>query len=78
MLGKRLKIKSNWKSVNGLDWKLLHKQKLELVGYQLYGTLPSKEAVDGLINFLDTLQDEAEEQGLFKFPEDTEKEVNKN
>jgi hypothetical protein len=46
-----------------IDWRQLQKQKLFLVGLQ--GVVADPEGhLEGLINFLDALQDEAVENGL--------------
>ena len=60
-----------------IDWDLLHQQKLALVGLQLRSTgkggvkltQNEREAVEGIVNLLDSLQDEAAAAGLWAFPE---------
>jgi hypothetical protein len=72
-----------------IDWDLLHRQKLTLVGLlwrsnrkrwisgrRQHGepgsvklTKSEREAVDGLVELLDDLQDEAAAAGLWAYPE---------
>lgn len=57
-------LDNRWISVERSDLNKLHQQKLALVN----GDFGSSE-IEGLINFLDHLLDEAEVKGLFKYPE---------
>lgn len=50
------------------DYKLLYKQKHDLLAALFEKRLTSEETVDGLLNFLDAVLDEAEENGLFEYP----------
>lgn len=60
-----------------IDWDLLHRQKLALVALQLRSTgtggvklTPNeREVIEGIINLLDALQDDAVAAGLWAFPE---------
>jgi len=60
-----------------IDWDLLHRQKLALVGLQLRSTgqggvkltRSEREAIEGMVNLLDALQDDAVAAGLWAFPE---------
>ena len=65
-----------FESLNNVDWKLLHQQKLVLLEMQRCqrdGT-PAAEALSGIIHLLDALQDDAAAMGLWAFPnEDGEK-----
>lgn len=63
-----------FESLNNVDWNLLHQQKrvlLEMLECQRDGS-PEAEALSGIINLLDTLQDEAADAGLWSFPVETE------
>ena len=63
-----------------IDWDLCHRQKLALVGLLLRSTgavnvrlTPNeREAIEGIVNLLDALQDEAVAAGLWAFPEQEE------
>ncbi len=63
-----------------IDWDLLHQQKLALVGLQLRSTGTGKvkltrnerEVIDGIVNLLDAMQDEAAAAGLWAFPQEHE------
>jgi hypothetical protein len=62
-------------SLNGVDWDLLHRQKLVLVEW-LGGKPSSKseiEALWGIVHLLDALQDDAEAAGRWRFPESSAK-----
>lgn len=60
-----------------IDWDLLHQQKLALVGLQLRSTgkrgvkltKGEREAIEGMVNLLDAMQDEAAAAGMWAFPE---------
>jgi len=60
-----------------IDWDLCHRQKLALVGLQLRSTRTGRvtltrseqEAIEGIVNLLDALQDDAVAAGLWAFPE---------
>ena len=59
-------------SLNGVDWDLLHQQKLVLVDW-LSGIPPqpsTMEALWGIVHLLDALQDDAAADGRWKFPHD--------
>ena len=54
-----------------VDWDLLHEQKLTMLtirARQRDGS-PEAGALSGIIHLLDALQDEAVEQGRWRFPE---------
>jgi hypothetical protein len=64
-------------TLNHVDWDLLHEQKLALLRLlenEPYDS-PNAEALSGLINLLDALQDEAEKVGIWSFPGEKEMEV---
>jgi hypothetical protein len=64
-------------TLNQVDWDLLHEQKLTLLRLlerQPYDS-PDAEALSGLINLLDALQDEAADAGIWSFPDEEEMEV---
>jgi len=60
-----------------IDWDLLHRQKLTLfvllsrsTGQGNVKLTPSeREAIEGIVNLLDALQDDAVAAGLWAFPE---------
>ena len=60
-----------------IDWDLLHRQKLALVALQLRSTgtgnvkltRSEQDAIEGIVNLLDALQDEVAAAGLWAFPE---------
>ncbi len=60
-----------------IDWEMLNRQKLALVGLQLRSTgkggvkltQNEQEAIEGIVNLLDALQDAAVAAGLWAFPE---------
>ncbi|HNQ22572.1 MAG TPA: hypothetical protein PKK06_05700 [Phycisphaerae bacterium] len=59
-----------FESLNNVDWTLLHQQKLvllEMLGRQRDGS-PEAEALSGIINLLDALQDDAAAIGRWVFP----------
>jgi len=63
-------------TLNQVDWDLLHEQKLTLLRLlerQPYDS-PDAEALSGLINLLDALQDEAAKAGIWSFPGEAEDE----
>lgn len=58
-------------SLNGVDWKLLHRQKLILVEW-LSGKPPKSsdaETLWGIVHLLDALQDDAATAGRWQFSE---------
>ena len=63
-----------FKSLNRVDWDLLHEQKQVLV--TMRATLPREsreyEALSGVIHLLDALQDDAVADGLWTFPNQDE------
>jgi hypothetical protein len=61
-------------SLKGVDWDLLHCQKLVLVEW-LSGQPPIPSQVEtlwGVVHLLDALQDDAVAGGRWQFPEDRE------
>jgi hypothetical protein len=59
-------------SLNGVDWGLLHQQKLVLVEW-LSGKPPQPSQLEtlwGIVHLLDALQDDAAAAGRWRFPED--------
>jgi len=59
-----------FESLNNIDWNLLHQQKLlllKMLECQQDGSAEA-EALSGIINLLDTLQDEAADTGIWAFP----------
>lgn len=59
-------------SLNGVDWELLHRQKLMLVEW-LSGQPPKPPQLEelwGVVHLLDALQDDAVACGRWQFPED--------
>lgn len=69
-------LEQSWKTLEGIDWDLLHKQKLALVELAMSDRLIPVECehLEGVINLLDNLGDEAERRGLFVYPENPEEE----
>ena len=63
-------------TLNQVDWNLLHQQKLTLLEMlnRRRSNSPEAEALSGIINLLDTLQDEAADAGIWAFPDETEDE----
>ena len=62
-------------SLNGVDWDLLHRQKLILVEW-LSGQPPKASQLEelwGIVHLLDALQDDAVDGGRWQFPEDHER-----
>lgn len=63
-----------FKSLNRVDWDLLHQQKQILV--TLRAKLPEEssefEALSGIIHLLDALQDDAVADGRWTFPNEDE------
>lgn len=57
-------------ALNNVDWSLLHQQKLTLLEMlsRQRDSSPEGEALAGIINLLDALQDEAAEAGIWTFP----------
>ena len=58
-------------SLNGVDWDLLHRQKLILVEW-LSGQPPKPPQVEllwGIVHLLDALQDDAVTCGRWQFPD---------
>ena len=54
------------RAVRGLDWDLLQKQKFVLL---IEGSQDDDDLRDGLLSFIDTLQDIAEKRGLWNYSE---------
>ncbi len=65
-----------FKSLNRVDWDLLHEQKQILV--TMRATLPERsrefEALSGIIHLLDALQDDAVADGRWTFANDDKRE----
>ena len=59
-----------FQSLDGVDWELLHQQKLVLLTVldNVDRNLPTAEALWGLVHLLDGLQDDAAAAGLWAFP----------
>lgn len=55
--------------LTGTDFQLLHKQKYDLVNCVYHGVPVPSETTEGLINFLDIIEDWGEQEGRFVFPE---------
>ena len=58
--------------LNGVDWDLLHRQKLVLIEWLSGKSLkpPQLEELWGIVHLLDALQDDAVVSGRWRFPED--------
>lgn len=54
-----------WKSLSETDFSLLAKQKEALVKSMMTKEPVPEEVLDGLVNFIDAIMDEAEENHLF-------------
>lgn len=54
---------------NSIDWPLLHEQKLTLLKISLDFDNKKRDDLNGILNLIDALQDDAEEMGIWKFPE---------
>ncbi len=59
-----------FKSLDRVDWNLLHEQKRVLVDIRakLSEQSPEFEALSGIIHLLDALQDNAVDDGRWAFP----------
>jgi hypothetical protein len=61
------------KTIAGVDWELLHGQKQFLFGFldeaHESGRAEEEQAIEGILNLIDGLQDAADEAGLWKFPQ---------
>jgi len=59
-----------FESLNRVDWNLLHRQKRILIEHLSSGRIkPSDaEALSGIVNLLDALQDDAAAAGRWTFP----------
>jgi len=58
-----------------IDWGMLHKQKLKLLALLLEYRAPTEEEaslLDGLLHLIDYIQDEAEKEGIWRFPQEKE------
>ena len=64
-----------FKSLNRVDWGLLHEQKQTLVTMRATVAKHSSEyeALSGIIHLLDALQDDAVADGRWAFPDDKKK-----
>jgi hypothetical protein len=67
------------KSLQNVDWDLLHQQKMALILLSYLENVPlpvltdeQKENLDGIVNFIDAIQDDIVELGLWKFPAEKE------
>ena len=61
--------------VDQIDWDLLHKQKMALLDVIITGIIKKEETselLDGLVQMLDEMQDNAVEFGVWSFPETKE------
>ena len=65
------------KTLQNIDWDLLHRQKCVLVRMRtnVAENSPEFEALSGIIHLLDALQDEAIDQGRWTFPKHTKGEI---
>jgi len=54
-----------------VDWDLLHEQKKTLLSLLLSPNLSDTQRnhLDGLVNFIDSIQDDAVAEGLWIFPD---------
>ena len=61
-----------FESLDRVDWNLLHRQKLALLSLRVDRRLDaaSIDAIEGLVNFVDALQDDAVAAGRWNFPGD--------
>ena len=61
------------KTIAGVDWDLLHEQKQYLLGFldeaHESARVEEEKALEGLLNLIDSLQDAADEAGLWRFPQ---------
>jgi len=59
-----------FKSLDKVDWDLLHRQKLVLLAMckQYRGNSPEVDALSGIIHLLDALQDDAVAESRWTFP----------
>jgi hypothetical protein len=59
-------------AVDHIDWHLLHRQKLVLLGIRnrFPQKSPEHDALSGVIHLLDALQDDAVETGRWAYPGD--------
>ena len=58
-----------------IDWPMLHKQKQTLFTLLFLKKAPTEEEaklLDGLVHLIDYIQDEAEKEGVWKFPKGDE------
>lgn len=61
-----------FKSLDKVDWNLLHQQKLRLLAMRTHQSdgSPEKEILSGIIHLLDALQDDAVADGRWAFPDE--------
>ena len=67
-------------ALNGVDWDLLHRQKLILVEW-LNGQprkTPQLEELWGIVHLLDALQDDAVADGRWTFPNENQETSNES
>jgi hypothetical protein len=58
-----------------IDWLMLHRQKQTLFTLLLLKKAPTEEEaslLDGLVQLVDYIQDEAEKEGIWRFPKEDE------
>jgi hypothetical protein len=68
--GTKLEVLNMFESLHGVDWNLLHRQKLTLLALrqrQPEGSVEA-DALSGVIHLLDALQDDATACGRWSFP----------
>jgi len=65
-----------FRSLENVDWDLLHKQKLTLLAMrrQHCDGSPEADALSGIIHLLDALQDDAAADGRWVFPDEQKSE----
>ena len=66
-----------WSALQNVDWDLLHQQKLVLLAVRDKQAPDSAEerALSGIVHLLDALQDDADKNGRWMFPNDGDEEV---
>lgn len=58
-----------------IDWPMLHRQKQTLLTLLFAHRAPTEEEaklLDGLVQLVDYIQDEAAKEGIWKFPQEEE------
>lgn len=61
---------AEWETLKHTDFKMLYRQKINLIEASADPSALKQETADGIVCFLDFLLDEAENNGLFTYPED--------